>query len=320
MKRLIVCLKVGLIIVFAFLCCEIALRVTGFPTRYIDSFEQQWANSGLLETDQRLGYRNKTTDRGDSASYHSGPLILFVGDEYAFGPSVDSENTIPSLVATKLLARGYESNAINLGVNGYNSLQSLMVLTDCLVEQNPRQVIVCYVVGVRAISRTTEPFFAGSIPRPFYAKIGANTAAIENKHSDGLELETHSYLVDISTLANFLWLATKGEGPSSISCFDKCLVQMDRVTKGFDGCFMTMLIDEGHTDYVKYFLSLKDAFDIDTIAPPVLAEDDFGELGGLNSSGNDKIADIFVERILEILQNDKTASIGPAIDNDAIIE
>ncbi|HKS17499.1 MAG TPA: GDSL-type esterase/lipase family protein [Planctomycetota bacterium] len=62
----------------------------------------------------------------------AGPVILCLGDSFTFGGESPDDQTWPECLSRILAARGHPCRALNRGVSGYNSLQSLLLLRQTL--------------------------------------------------------------------------------------------------------------------------------------------------------------------------------------------
>ncbi len=73
--------------------------------------------------------------------------VLFVGDSYTFGSAVAEGDAFPHVVAAELQARAVPAVAINAGVPGYNSEQTLVWLRELLPRHRPRHVVLGFVMN-----------------------------------------------------------------------------------------------------------------------------------------------------------------------------
>jgi lysophospholipase L1-like esterase len=73
--------------------------------------------------------------------------VLFVGDSYTFGSAVAEGEAFPHGVERELRARGLAVAAIDAGVPGYNSEQTLVWLRTVLPRYAPRHVVYGFVMN-----------------------------------------------------------------------------------------------------------------------------------------------------------------------------
>ncbi|HTY45923.1 MAG TPA: SGNH/GDSL hydrolase family protein [Patescibacteria group bacterium] len=73
--------------------------------------------------------------------------ILFLGDSYTFGWSVNDDQAYPHQLENLLLQNNYDAEIVNLGVPAYNTVQEYQLLCQKLDVYNPDVVILAYVMN-----------------------------------------------------------------------------------------------------------------------------------------------------------------------------
>lgn len=118
-----------------------------------------------LSTTDKNGFRNGLGWQDDSDK----PIVLIAGDSVVFCSEVNDDATIASRLAG-ILKEKCDVKVLNTGVRGYNSVQSLRMIEECL-RRFPKTLVVVYVY-------CPNDFFENVIP-DVYSPARAPTAYVD---------------------------------------------------------------------------------------------------------------------------------------------
>lgn len=155
-------------VIVPFMALEIALRLF-FPI-YAPQFVPEKVNEPFIAFDPELGwfhkrdftawieskeyktraYLNRRGTRGklyDYAKPEGVRRILILGDSLAFGLGVNDDETFPAVLEETFRENGEAAEVINLGVNGYGTVQEFLLLDREGMKYRPDIVVVAFFLG-----------------------------------------------------------------------------------------------------------------------------------------------------------------------------
>ncbi|MGE0605999.1 MAG: hypothetical protein AB7O62_02655 [Pirellulales bacterium] len=111
----------------------------GFRNRPDGDYVYEWITARPRVTTDALGFRQG----GGWTAAGNTPIVLFIGDSTTFCAEVEDDQTGPAEAARLLARDGLPIRPLNAGCRGYNTLQSLRMLEDCL-ERFPETRLAVY--------------------------------------------------------------------------------------------------------------------------------------------------------------------------------
>lgn len=170
-SRLIKPVAFLIVLVFTFFICELAIRII-FPNRILPLDER----NSLYQFDERLGWFPKKNEEvkfeGTNAinvthnefgfrDKQHGPKskdrIVFIGDSFTWGYDVEEGERFTNLLQEQI----NDWDLLNLGVSGYGTDQSFILLKDCFDQYQPDIVFLTFCNMNDRIENSSRVIYGG---------------------------------------------------------------------------------------------------------------------------------------------------------------
>lgn len=305
-RKMIFGLFTGVLAVFV---CEICVSTWVTQTR----------GPLLYETDSELGYRlrplldvtrnangHKWRMRTDEQGRRIAPApslpeeaktVVLLGDSFAFGESVDDDQT----VAAHIAKNGFR--VVNLSVPGYGTHQELMALRRYLKHESADYIITLVYRNDLSDVLCSYKHFRH---RPTAAMVNGRVHVSDFQPPLTDYLVDHSYLFALYRSLSKQNSRTNGDGCSIVA---GCLKQIQEEALNADCVPLFMCYDPKHPQRIQGLLKYRDEFAMTDLTPIICgaAGDVIGPDGiHWNATGQEIAGTAILNRLLAALHSDET--------------